>query len=457
MVPRTGRAGSWQAAFTSAKTPCSGFWRKPMCARIGWNATWPATIRILRRKAADVIGLYLTPPQHAAVFCVDEKTAIQALDRLDPVLPLSPGRAERHGFEYYRTRHAVPVCGAGCEDRQGAGQDRRAAHQCGVRELPRTSRRRLQTAARRSTSFWTICPRTRPTRSTSFLSEHPNVKLHFTPDLLFLAQSGRDLVRKAGARSHRSRHLHFRQDREFSVAVRKSEAIALGQPSNASRRWLPLLIRLDRWHPVVREERPFSVPANGSAQTCRARRHLRRHAKDLDSFTLPEWRDTVRGDALRPERKTDLAFQIVVPAHCLLFRAGIDDGFVVDAVFADRVSLRASSSLRSQDSAHRGAADLQPAGDLSFADAGAMQFPDLEPPCCRRGHRPAQALAILPGLSQASASSLAQDLAFELGEDRPAVLPWRDRGRGQIQRLGQRNETDAEMLQFLQCRKQIRH
>jgi hypothetical protein len=41
-------------------------------------------------KAADIIGLYLNPPQHAAVFCVDEKTAIQAPDRLDPVLPLSP-------------------------------------------------------------------------------------------------------------------------------------------------------------------------------------------------------------------------------------------------------------------------------------------------------------------------------------------------------------------------------
>jgi len=53
-------------------------------------------------KAADVIGLYLNPPAHAVVFCVDEKTAIQALDRLDPVLPLSPGRLERHGFEYYR-------------------------------------------------------------------------------------------------------------------------------------------------------------------------------------------------------------------------------------------------------------------------------------------------------------------------------------------------------------------
>jgi transposase len=54
-------------------------------------------------KAADVIALYMTPPQHAAVFCVDEKTAIQALDRLDPVLPLSPGRLERHGFEYRRS------------------------------------------------------------------------------------------------------------------------------------------------------------------------------------------------------------------------------------------------------------------------------------------------------------------------------------------------------------------
>ena len=53
-------------------------------------------------KVADVIGLYLSPPQPAVVFAADEKTAIQTLDRLGPVLPLSPGRVERHGFEYYR-------------------------------------------------------------------------------------------------------------------------------------------------------------------------------------------------------------------------------------------------------------------------------------------------------------------------------------------------------------------
>src|SRR5260370_23168439 len=55
-----------------------------------------------QRKAADILGLYLNPPQHAAVFCVDEQTAIQALDRLDPVLPPSPVRLRRPGCQYYR-------------------------------------------------------------------------------------------------------------------------------------------------------------------------------------------------------------------------------------------------------------------------------------------------------------------------------------------------------------------
>ena len=42
-----------------------------------------------KSSTADIIGLYTNQPQHAAVFCVDEKKAIQALDRLDPVLPLT--------------------------------------------------------------------------------------------------------------------------------------------------------------------------------------------------------------------------------------------------------------------------------------------------------------------------------------------------------------------------------
>src|ERR1700757_1614680 len=91
-------------------------------------------------KAADIIGLYLDPPQHAAVFCVDEKTAIQALDRLDPVLPLSPGPAERHGFEDYRHGTvSLYVCSPGPQTRPGAGKNRGPPHQPGLRGLPRRS------------------------------------------------------------------------------------------------------------------------------------------------------------------------------------------------------------------------------------------------------------------------------------------------------------------------------
>lgn len=77
------------------------------------------------QKAADVIGLYLHPPAHAVVLCVDEKTAIQALDRRDPVLPLSPGRAERHGFEY--VRHGTLSLYAALEVETGQVQGRPVA------------------------------------------------------------------------------------------------------------------------------------------------------------------------------------------------------------------------------------------------------------------------------------------------------------------------------------------
>jgi len=56
-------------------------------------------------KAADIIGPYLNLPKHATVFCVDEKTAIQALDRKDHVLSLSPGRVERCTSAELLARH----------------------------------------------------------------------------------------------------------------------------------------------------------------------------------------------------------------------------------------------------------------------------------------------------------------------------------------------------------------
>jgi transposase len=53
-------------------------------------------------KAKEILGLYLDPPKKAAVFCIDEKTAIQALDRSQPSLPMRPAQPERRAVEYVR-------------------------------------------------------------------------------------------------------------------------------------------------------------------------------------------------------------------------------------------------------------------------------------------------------------------------------------------------------------------
>lgn len=53
-------------------------------------------------KLTDVVGLYLNPPQHALVLCVDEKTQIQALDRTQPGLPMKKGRCGTTTHDYKR-------------------------------------------------------------------------------------------------------------------------------------------------------------------------------------------------------------------------------------------------------------------------------------------------------------------------------------------------------------------
>lgn len=53
-------------------------------------------------KVRDVVGLYLNPPEHAVVLCVDEKTQIQALDRKQPILPMLPAQPERRTHDYRR-------------------------------------------------------------------------------------------------------------------------------------------------------------------------------------------------------------------------------------------------------------------------------------------------------------------------------------------------------------------
>lgn len=53
-------------------------------------------------KVRDIVGLYMAPPDKALVLCVDEKSQVQALDRTQPLLPMSPGYPERRSHDYVR-------------------------------------------------------------------------------------------------------------------------------------------------------------------------------------------------------------------------------------------------------------------------------------------------------------------------------------------------------------------
>src|SRR6476646_4145170 len=131
-------------------------------------------------KAADIIGLYVKPPQHAAVFCVDEKTAIQALDRLDPVLPLSPGRLERHGFEYRRT--GTLSLYAALEVKTGKVQGKTAEHHTSAEFVGFLEQ--VIAGCQPHQEIHIILDNLSAHKTNQveeFLNRNANVKLHFTP------------------------------------------------------------------------------------------------------------------------------------------------------------------------------------------------------------------------------------------------------------------------------------
>lgn len=131
-------------------------------------------------KAADIIGLYLKPPLHAAVFCVDEKTAIQALDRLDPVLPLSPGRAERHGFEYYR--HGTLSLYAALDVKTGKVEGKTAKRHTSEEFIDFLNT--LIKKARWAREIHIVLDNLSAHKTKAveeFLAEHPKVRFHFIP------------------------------------------------------------------------------------------------------------------------------------------------------------------------------------------------------------------------------------------------------------------------------------
>ena len=126
-LPRSGRKPTIDAAeivrLTTQTTPegATHWSTRKLAAKLGISDTtvlkvWQAnglkphrveTFKVSRdpkfvEKLEDIVGLYLSPPEHALVLCCDEKSQVQALDRTQPGLPLKKGRASTMTHDYKR-------------------------------------------------------------------------------------------------------------------------------------------------------------------------------------------------------------------------------------------------------------------------------------------------------------------------------------------------------------------
>jgi transposase len=131
-------------------------------------------------KLYDVVGLYLNPPDRALVLCVDEKSQIQALDRTQPGLPMTPGRCGTFTHDYVRHGTTTLFAALSMLDGKVIGECmQRHRHQEFIRFLKRID---VQTPARRELHLIVDNYGThKHPRVKSWLARHPRVHLHFIP------------------------------------------------------------------------------------------------------------------------------------------------------------------------------------------------------------------------------------------------------------------------------------
>jgi transposase len=131
-------------------------------------------------KVTDIVGLYMNPPEHALVLCVDEKSQIQALDRTQPGLPLKKGRAATTTHDYKRS--GVTTLYAAMDVKSGLVigdcQPRHRAREfiAFLRRIDRTVKKHLDVHVVLDNSS------THKTAEVkAWLDKHQRFKMHFTP------------------------------------------------------------------------------------------------------------------------------------------------------------------------------------------------------------------------------------------------------------------------------------
>lgn len=131
-------------------------------------------------KLTDVVGLYMNPPDNAAVLCIDEKTMIQALDRTQPGLPLKPGKAGTMTHDYKRHGTIDLFAALNILDGEVVGQcTARHRHQEFLRFL-----RKLDREFPKSLDLHLVLDNSSTHSEVSvraWVDAHPRFKLHFVP------------------------------------------------------------------------------------------------------------------------------------------------------------------------------------------------------------------------------------------------------------------------------------
>jgi transposase len=132
------------------------------------------------KKLEDIVGLYMSPPEHALVLCCDEKSQVQALDRTQPGLPLKKGRAETMTHDYKRNGTTTLFAALNVLDGQVIGQcQKRHTHTEWLKFLRKIERETPKDKALHLIADNYATHKHPAVRQ--WLSKHPRIHMHFTP------------------------------------------------------------------------------------------------------------------------------------------------------------------------------------------------------------------------------------------------------------------------------------
>ena len=131
-------------------------------------------------KLEDIVGLYLSPPEHALVLCCDEKSQVQALDRTQPGLPLKKGRAATMTHDY--KRHGTTTLFAALNTLEGSVIARCESHHRHTEWL--AFLRQIERETPKDKELHLVCDNYathKHPKVQEWLAKHPRFHVHFTP------------------------------------------------------------------------------------------------------------------------------------------------------------------------------------------------------------------------------------------------------------------------------------